>query len=88
VTVFVDDPKVHPGGKQWCHLLGTNEKELDYFAICKLGLKAEYKQTRAAGHRYTHYDLTPAKRRSALRKGARYMPTRELLARVGRAGDS
>jgi hypothetical protein len=80
MTVYVDDLRTW-GGKQWCHLVGTNEGELDYFATSRLDLRAKWRQDTGG---YLHYDLTPAKRKLALRRGAKYLPTKELLKRVER----
>ena len=77
MTVYVDDLREW-NGRRWCHLVGTDLEELDYFAVVKLGLKRKWKQT----GRYTHYDLRPAMREKALHKGARYLPTKELLKRI------
>lgn len=79
MTVYVSDAFGPFNGKIWYHLVGTSADELDYFAVVKLDLKVAWRQ-RTGG--YTHYDLRPAKRDEALRKGARYLPTRELLKRV------
>lgn len=78
MTVYVDDLRSW-NGKQWCHLVGTNESELDLFAVTKLELKTKWRQ-RTGG--YLHYDITAAKREIALRRGARYIPTEELKRRV------
>lgn len=83
MTVYVDDLRSW-GGKKWCHLVGTEESELDYFATSCLGLKRKWRQN-TGGH--LHYDLTPANRELALRMGARYLPTEELLKRVRKRPD-
>ena len=80
MTVYVDDLRTW-NGRSWCNLVATNESELDLFAVSKLGLKTQWLQ-RTGG--YLHYDLRPALRDEALRKGARYISTEELLKRVRR----
>jgi len=78
MTVYVDDLRTW-NGKEWCELVATSLDELDYFAVVRLHLKLVWKQTNG---RYTHYDLTPRLRHDALVRGAKYMPTRELLKRI------
>lgn len=80
MTVYVDDLRTW-NGKQWAHLVGTNEGELEYFAVSRLELKTKWLQKTGG---YLHYDLSPAKRELALIRGAKYLPTRELLKRVKR----
>jgi hypothetical protein len=80
MTVYVDDLREW-NGKKWCDLVGTDASELDYFAIVKLGLKSDWAQTTGG---YRHYNLRPKLREEALRRGAKYIPTEELLKRVKR----
>jgi len=80
VTVYVDDLRTW-GNKRWCHLVSTSESELAYFAVSKLGLKTKWLQETGG---YLHYDLSPAKRELALKRGAQYLPTEDLLRRVRR----
>jgi hypothetical protein len=47
----------------------------------KLGLKSDWAQTTGG---YRHYNLRPKLREEALRRGAKYIPTEELLKRVKR----
>ena len=81
MTVYVSDAFGPFNGRIWYQLVGTNEGELDYFAVSKLGLKPKWLQKTGG---YLHYDLSPAKRKLALQRGAKYLPTRELLKRVKR----
>lgn len=53
------------GGK-WCHLFSDNTAALHDFAA-SIGLKREWFQDRP---RFPHYDITPAKRALAIKKGA------------------
>ena len=80
MTVYVDDLRTW-NGKQWCHLVGTNEGELETFAVSRLELKTKWLQTTGG---YLHYDLSKAKRTLALQRGAKYIPTEELQRRVRR----
>ena len=78
MTVYVDDLREW-NGKVWCDLVGTNEGELELFAVTKLELKTKWLQTNGG---YLHYCLRPALRELALRRGAKYIPTEELQRRV------
>jgi hypothetical protein len=78
MTVYVDDLRTW-NGRRWCNLVATNESELDMFAMLKLGLRPRWRQSTGG---YLHYDLRPALREVALRRGAKYIPTEELLKRV------
>lgn len=78
MTVYVDDLRTW-NGKTWCSLCGTNASELDAFAMLKLGLRPGWVQN-VGGFR--HYDLRPKLREVALRKGARYISTEDLMRRV------
>ena len=80
MTVYVDDLREW-NGRQWCHLVGTNEGELETFAVSRLELKKKWLQSVGG---YLHYDLSPAKRELALRRGAKYISTEELKKRVRR----
>lgn len=74
MTVYVDDTYIQatvPNGKashssRWCHLMGDSLEDLLAFAE-SLGLKQEYLQDKRTG---VHFDLTEAKRRQAVAKGA------------------
>ena len=78
MTVYVDDLRTW-NGRTWCHLCGTNEGELETFAVSRLELKTKWLQTTGG---YLHYDLRPALRELALKRGAKYIPTEELQRRV------
>lgn len=54
-------------GSCWCHMYGDTEDELDRFAV-KIGLRIKWKQGKIKGIK--HYDLTPGRRKDALRNGA------------------
>lgn len=78
MAVYVDDLREW-NGRQWCELVGTNESELELFAVTKLELKPKWLQTTGG---YKHYHLRPALRELALRRGAKYIPTEELKRRI------
>jgi len=77
MVVYVDEMRIWgPTGlacfaKGSCHLTADSEDELTAFAR-RLGLKDEWFQDT----RVPHYDLTPARRRSALEYGAVFVPAR------------
>lgn len=52
---------------RWCHLYGDTEEELHELAD-RIGMKREWHQS-CPPHRLSHYDLTPPKRRLAIRFG-------------------
>lgn len=76
--VYVDEA-IHPWrGKLWAHLIADELQELHDFAA-KLGLKRKWLQK----HRVQlHYDITEAKRKEAIAKGATPITTEEMAKRV------
>lgn len=66
MAAYVDDAIWPWRGKQWAHLMADSLDELHEFAQ-RLGLRRNWFQGRASG---AHYDITAAKRESALRLGA------------------
>ena len=83
MTVYVDKLKLkHPTsiwarkyGVKWCHLFADSLEELNEFAA-KLELKPGYLHLKVV----PHYDLTPQKRRKALKLGAAKIQKDHLLA--------
>lgn len=57
---------------QSCHMYADSDEELHALAR-KIGLKPEWHQP-FPQHRLSHYDLTPPKRRMAVRSGAIEVP--------------
>ncbi len=77
MTIYVDDLRTW-NKKKWAHLCATDLVELDIFATITLGLKREHCQKGA----YTYYCLNRNLRDKALRRGAKYLSTEELLKKV------
>jgi len=71
--VYVDDYRAPFGRMRLSHMMADTEEELEEMAR-KLGLKREWKQS---SRRYVHYDVCEAKRRKAIRLGARAVTFRE-----------
>jgi hypothetical protein len=67
MTVYVDDLKMGPRGRQWCRLLGTSVKELEDFAVT-MGVPVIHCVIPIMGPRY--FALTEVERAKAIRKGA------------------
>lgn len=63
----------------WCHLLADTEAELHAMAD-RIGLRRSWYQPRPKAS-IPHYDLTPAKRKLAVRAGAVEMETLEITKR-------
>ena|SRR3990167_10785542 len=86
MTVYVDQLSLrHPKSKRaarygihWCHMFADTVEELQEFAIQKLGLKAEYLHNSVV----PHIDLSPPKRKLALKHGAIKVQTKEYILRV------
>src|SRR5258706_15750511 len=86
MTIYVDDPMLHIGGKfhgyshMWCD--GTTEtlNELNDFAV-RIGLRVEWLQfSKGVSGDFYHYDISQHKRAVALRAGAEYIPLSKWLA--------
>lgn len=58
------------------HLYADDDPELIAFAE-RIGLRAEWHQSRSDRVRKSHFDLTPAKRASALSAGAKELTLKE-----------
>lgn len=77
MTVYVDDAAIGTVGKlthKWSHLTADTSTELDWFAL-SIGLRLSWIQD--AGTPSEHFDITPAKRDTALKKGAIPITARE-----------
>ncbi len=75
MTVYVDDAKNPYGRMFMCHMAADSIEELHAMAE-KLGLKRDYFQ----GHRaHPHYDICIAKRRLAVKYGAREVTQRQMV---------
>ena len=72
MSVYVDEPQTSNHG--WCHLIADSLEELHAFAAM-LHLKRAWFQPRS----WPHYDLTVAKRTSAVRKGAIEIANRQAI---------
>ncbi len=83
MAVYVDPLMTANPSQRWpftqaCHMIGDSLEELHRMAS-QLGLKREWFQTRSA---LPHYDLTPNKRKLALRLGAKEITLRDMARRV------
>lgn len=72
MAVYVDWLQPTIPSKNWrysqgCHLMADTEAELHEFAIDVLGLKRHWFHNHP---RHPHYDLTPNKRKTAVKNGA------------------
>lgn len=79
MTVYVDDIRVYPGAAKpfhagSCHMTADTLKELHDMAS-RIGLKRAWFQD----GKMPHYDLTPARRVTALIAGAVYKPMKQQL---------
>jgi len=77
--VYVDAIRYYPccrlRSKHWCHMATDGNVEELHKMARRLGLYRAWFQS----GRFPHYDLTPAKRRMALRLGAQEVDARELM---------
>lgn len=73
-TATPRNPGARRYGTRWCHLIADTREELHIFATT-LGLKLEWFQD--SPHAW-HYDLTPSKRREAIKLGAIEITRRQL----------
>jgi hypothetical protein len=70
VAVYVDDYRVPWRGQEWSHLLADTTEELHAFAA-RLGLERGRFQHKPGRPWQDHYDVPEAKRRHAIRLGAK-----------------
>jgi Protein of unknown function (DUF4031) len=79
LMVYVDAIRYYPlcrlSSKRWCHMATDGDIEELHQMAQRLGLRRAWFQ---AG-RLPHYDLTPSKRRLAVRFGAQEREAKELL---------
>jgi hypothetical protein len=76
MAVYVDDTRVRWRGREWSHLTADNTEELHDFAA-RLGLeRARFHQNPERPWK-DHYDVPEAKRREAIRLGAKPIGGRE-----------
>jgi len=80
--IYVDDLNDYPAGglrsTRWCHMATDGDLAGLHRMAARLGLKRSWFQNEP---RHPHYDLTPSKRASALRLGARAVSTDERIRR-------
>jgi len=81
MAIYVDQSIPWPKTDVWpydtvCHLLADEPQELVDFAR-KIGLRLEWLQS----GNFLHYDLTPSKRKKAVRMGAIPLEGKALLAK-------
>lgn len=77
--IFVDELREYPNRGVWCHMWTDGDiSELHAFAH-KLGLKRPWLHADGGGGRFPHYDLSPSKRRLAVKMGAIFMPARDAI---------
>lgn len=55
-------------GHMWCHMFADTDAELHEMAQ-RIGLRRVWHQT-SPPHRWSHYDLTPPRRKAAIARGA------------------
>ena len=88
--VRVDELRVYPGARGIfsrgsCHLFADSDEELHEFAA-KIGMKREWFQPHRVAN---HYDLTPARRKMAVKLGVTETTARtEILRRREQLGSS
>ena len=80
MSVYVDYNQTCMPNKNWkykyvCHMRADTLEELHEMALL-IGLKKDWFQSMS---RFPHYDLTPNKRRQAIKQGAIEKPSMELL---------
>lgn len=78
-------PRARMAGRVWCHLVADTDAELHAFAD-QLGMQRRWFQEDARRPWANHYDLTPARRETALALGAREIDGAELVALLDRRG--
>lgn len=79
MTIYVDPPMTEFGRRfdNWCHMFSDgDDTELIDFAT-SIGLKPEWLQ--AHNPRFHHFDLSPAKRAEAVRRGAVEVTRRRMV---------
>lgn len=84
MSVYVDEVKRHGTNlryKLWSHMFADTKEELHAMAE-KLKLKRAWYQDHDARPSRHHYDITPPKRREAVRLGAIEVTTREYLTKL------
>lgn len=94
MSVYVDPLFPTPGGwrsprrgyKEACHLFADTPEELHAFAAA-IGLRRSYAQGGPGTRHMLHYDLTPNKRRQAVKAGAVELTreTRKIIVERHRA---
>lgn len=87
MAVYVDEARIPLRGQAWSHLTADTAEELHAFA-CRLGLERARFQHKPARPWQDHYDVTEARRRRAIRLGARPIDARQVgaLMRSKRVG--
>ncbi len=77
--VYVDDMRAPFGGMIMCHMIADTTEELNEMAD-RIGVKRRWIQD--AGTYKEHYDIAVAKRKKAVRAGAREITQRELALKL------
>ena len=87
MAVYIDDYRVRWRGREWSHLIADSTEELHGFAA-RLGRRHLRFHHKPARPWKDHYDVPEAKRREALRLGAKPITSREAarLLRARRLG--
>lgn len=79
MTVYVDDlHKYSTSGKEWCHMIATDEDELIQFGKW-IGLKKGWLHLRTTPP-FSHFDLVSKKRELAIEYGAIPVSNKDILA--------
>ncbi len=76
VAVYVDDYRITWRGREWSHMIADTTEELHAFAA-RLGLAHRRFHHKPSRPWQDHYDVPEAKRREAIRLGAKPITCRE-----------
>lgn len=83
--VYVDQIRHYPNckwqWKYWSHMFADTSEELHAMAH-RLGMQPEWFQEHRTNPNLSHYDITPSKRRVAIRYGAVEEDTKQFIRRI------